>query len=282
MLLSLLRAEVFKLSRRAMPRILLVILVLGVIGIYGLLWLALESGSRADDPGTRESMEELRDFLSLERARETGIEFVVTLGSILGVILGASVISTEYTWGTIRTILPRAGTRAGFLTAKYLLLAGFVVLLVLLGFVAALLASFVVSAVEDLGRDLGANAVPEIVAALARGAFVILPYVALAFLIAVLTRSTAAGISIGLVILLGEGIVTELLELLPGALERLPGFLLSRNVNAVMDANAVDEGSADALPNIWRAAAVLLAYTAAFVAFAYRIFLTRDVTAGGE
>jgi ABC-type transport system involved in multi-copper enzyme maturation permease subunit len=282
MLLSLIRAEVFKLSRRAMPRILLLILVLGVIGLYGLLWLALETGSQADDPGTSEAMEDLRELVSLDQIRESGTDLVVTLGSILAVILGASAISTEYTWGTIRTILPRAGSRAGFLTAKYLVLAGFVVLIMLLGFLAALLGSFIVSTAQDLGRDLGPNAAPEIVAALARGAFVILPYVALAFLVAVQTRSTAAGISVGLVILLGEGIVTELIALLPGALERVPGFLLSRNVTAVMDANAVGEGSTEPLPNIWRATAVLIAYTAAFVALAYRVFLTRDVTAGGE
>jgi ABC-type transport system involved in multi-copper enzyme maturation permease subunit len=282
MLLSLIRAEVFKLSRRAMPRILLLILVLGVIGLYGLLWVALETGSQADDPGTREAMEDLRELVSLDQIRESGTDLVVTLGSILAVILGASAISTEYTWGTIRTILPRAGSRAGFLTAKYLVLAGFVVLIMLVGFLAALLGSFIVSTAEDLGRDLGPDAAPGIAAALARGAFVTLPYVALAFLVAVQTRSTAAGISVGLVVLLGEGIVTELIALLPGALERVPGFLLSRNVTAVMDANAVGEGSAEPLPNIWRATAVLSAYTAAFVALAYRVFLTRDVTAGGE
>jgi ABC-type transport system involved in multi-copper enzyme maturation permease subunit len=282
MLLPLFRAEVFKLVRRAMPRILLLILVGGVVGLYVLLWLAYRSLPEPTTAQEAQSRADLQQFLELSSVREGGLELVQTLGTILVVILSVSVISTEFSWGTIRTILPRAGSRAGFLTAKYLLLAGFVMLVVVLGFLAAVAGSLIVSLAEDFSRSLGANAVPGILAAIGRTIYVILPYAALAFFIAVLTRSTAAGIAIGLVVLLGEGIVMELIGLLGDSFERLPGFFLSQNVAAVMSANRVNDGSTDSLPNVWRAAAVLLAYTVAFVALAYRIFLMRDVTAGGE
>jgi ABC-2 type transport system permease protein len=218
----------------------------------------------------------------MSSVREGGLELVQTVGTILVIILSVSVISTEFSWGTVRTILPRAGSRAGFLTAKYLLLAAFVVLVVVLGFVAAIAGSFIISVVEDFGRGLGPNPVPETLAAIGRTMYGIIPYAALAFFIAVLTRSTAAGIAIGLVVLLGEGIVMQLIGLLGDRFERLPGLFISQNVAAVMDANSVDGGSDAALPNAWRAAGVLLAYIVGFVALSYRIFLTRDVTAGGE
>lgn len=100
-----------------------------------------------------------------------------SVGTILAVILGVAIISSEYSWGTIRTVLPRAGSRVRFLTAKYLVLVGFVLVLVLAGFLAALAGSLLVSVV------VRANALPDDVAgddlpSAWRGAGVLLIYLA--------------------------------------------------------------------------------------------------------
>ena len=280
MLLPLLRAEFFKLSRRAMPRILLLILVLGILGLYAVLWLATQAETTGGDG---QSVEEIRESLRVEAVRDSGLDLVRTLGTILLVILGVSTISSEYSWGTIRTLLPRAGSRPAFLAAKLLLLAFSVVVAVVLGYFAALTASAVVSSAEGLGTDLGADFLPHTLAAIARTAFVMLPYVMLGFLVALWTRSTAAGIGIGLSVLFLEGLGVQVLNALGGRFARVPELLLSENVAAVMRANRVAGGSLaedSDLPSAWRGAAVLTVYIVAYVTLAYRRFLTRDITSG--
>ena len=280
MLLPLLRAELFKLSRRTMPRILLLILVLGVLALYLVLWLATQAETAGADA---QSVEDLRDSLRVEEVRDSGLDLVRTLATILLVILGVTTITNEYSWGTIRTLLPRAGSRPAFLTAKLLLLLFAVVIAVVLGYAAALTASVVVSSAEGLGTDLGAGFLPHTLAALARTAFVMLPYVMLGFLVALWTRSTAAGIGIGLSVLFLEGLGVQVLNALGGRFARVPEVLLSENVAAVMRANRVAGGSLAEdtdLPSAWRGAVVLTAYIVAYVALAYRRFLTRDITSG--
>ena len=280
MLLPLVRAELFKLSRRAMPRVLLIILVLAALGLYLLLWFAVRSNEQSTDP---RSLEILRQGLRVEAVRDTGLDIVRTVGTILVVIQGVSTISTEYSWGTIRTLLPRAGSRFNFLTAKLLLMLLFVAVVVLLGYLAALAGSVVVSTAEDLDTSLGGNFLPLTLAALARTAFTMLPYLSLGFGIAVLTRSTAAGIAVTLSVLFLEGLGVQVLRAIGGPLERLSELLISENVSAVMRPNFVagdlPEPETD-LPNAWRAAGVLAVYTAIFVGLAYRRFLTRDITSG--
>ena len=103
MYLPLLRAEIFKLSHRTMPKILLLILALGVVGLYGLLLLTLQAEGVSD-----QDLADLRDSLRVEEARDTGLGLVQTVGTVLVVILAVSTISSEYSWGTIRVLLPRA------------------------------------------------------------------------------------------------------------------------------------------------------------------------------
>ena len=108
MLLPLVRAELFKLSRRAMPRVLLIILVLAALGLYLLLWFAVRSNEQSTDP---RSLEILRQGLRVEAVRDTGLDIVRTVGTILVVIQGVRSISTVYRCVTIRTLLPRTGSR---------------------------------------------------------------------------------------------------------------------------------------------------------------------------
>lgn len=279
MYLPLLRAEIFKLSHRTMPKVLLLILALGVIGLYGLLLLTLQAEGVSD-----QDLADLRDSLRVAEARDTGLGLVQTVGTVLVVILAVSTVSSEYSWGTIRVLLPRAGSRPALLTAKLLLLLIFTLLAVLLGYLVALAGSYAVSLAEDLSIRLGADFLPQSLAAVLRTVYVILPYLTLGFVIAVLTRSTAAGIAITLSVFFLEGIATALIDGLGDPFDRIPDFLLSRNVSAVMAANQVagtevTDTDSD-LPSAWQGAAVLAVYIAAFVALSYQRFISRDVTSG--
>src|SRR5262245_57057748 len=110
-MLPLLRSELFRFSRRAMPRIMLLILGRIVVGLYLLLWSVTQTRPEGTSAGDLES---LRDGLRLHSVREFGLGLTQQIGTILTVIAGATAISNEFGWGTIRTMLPRASSRIAF------------------------------------------------------------------------------------------------------------------------------------------------------------------------
>ena len=270
---SLLRSELFRLSRRWMPRVLLLIQVAGVLALYSLFWTVIE---------TQEEGAELRDEVQIGAVTDFGLTLVSQLGIILVVILASSLIGTEFGWGTIRTLLPRAATRSSFLTAKLLALLLWIGLLVVAGYAAALGMSALVTTFVDLERSTGSNFVGRSIASIARTAFVMLPYAALAFLVSLWSRSSAAGIGVGLAVYFLEDLILFFISAAGEALDWVPNALLSRNVEALLARNDVAGGfdpGAD-LPGAWQAAGVLGLYTAAFLAVAFWIFQRRDITSG--
>jgi len=180
---------------------------------------------------------------------------------------------SEFSWGTIRTLLPRTAGRSSFLTAKLITLGLFVALVVILGFLAALVGSVLVTAFNDLDGSLGDNFVGQLLGAAVRAAYVIVPYAAMAFVIALWSRSSAAGIAIPIIVFYAEVLLTPAFA----SVEWLPNALIySANISSLVDSDAVLE--ADELPGRWQAAGVLGAYVTAFISLAYARFLTRDVT----
>ena len=234
-MIPLLRSELFRLTRRAMPRVLLLILVAALAAFYLLLWTVVRNS--AEEPSGLD-VSGIRDGLRVGAARATGLSLVQQAGTVLVVIVAASTVATEFTWGTIRTLLPRSDGRSALLTAKLIALLLFVAVTVLVGYLAALGASALVTALEGLDRDLGPQFLSRTLASLARTAYVMLPFLALAFLVAVWARSSAAGIGIGLAVLFLEGLLTSLMTAAGGPLERVADAMPGRNVEALLNANA--------------------------------------------
>jgi ABC-2 type transport system permease protein len=270
-MLPLLRSELFRLSRRWMPRVLILVVVLGVVGVYAILWLTLATQDASDTEG-------LDEDLALAGAHSVGLSITSFFVSILAVIIGASLIGTEYGWGTIRALLPRARSRLGLLAAKISALVIFDVVMIVAGFLAALVMSGLIASAEDLNNDLGGSFLTDSVLAIGRTVYVTLPYTALAFFVAVLTRSNAAGIAIGLAVLLTESIVLAILTEITDLFDWLGDILFSENSAAITDLN--DGSRSDDLANPWTAAVILGLWIAGFVAAAIVIFQRRDVTSG--
>ena len=113
----------------------------------------------------------------------------------------------------------------------------------------------------------------------------ILPYMALASLIALWSRSGGAGIAAGLVIFFAEGLVSQIVAAVNRDLAKVVDYGISRNVQAVQRAGIEPEGraaqaaaAAAPLPDATQAALVLAAYTVLFVGLAYWRLRSRDVT----
>ncbi len=262
-MLPLLRSELFKLSHRMMTRVLLLVVVGALLGTY----LLLGSVGEAEEGDV---LEDLR----IGEVHDNGMFIVYQLGVILTVTLAASSIATEFSWGTIRTLLPRTAGRSPFLTAKLISLGLFVMVVVLLGFLAALAGSALVTAFRDLNSNLGDNFVGHSLASIVRTAYVIVPYAALAFVIALWSRSTAAGIAIPIIVFYAEVLLTPLFTSTE-SLEWLPDALIYTNISSVLDSNAVVPE--EDLPGRWQAAGVLGLYVTGFISLTYGRFLTRDI-----
>jgi ABC-type transport system involved in multi-copper enzyme maturation permease subunit len=276
--LLLLRSELFRLNRRWMPRILLGISIVIIAFLYLLFWIILRT-----DSGTSTDLQRVRENLRLAAVRGTGLGFVSTFGTTVVIILTASLIGSEFGWGTIRTILPRARSRSAFLTAKVLTAILFAVAVTVIGAIVAVLASGFVTGTEQLPSSLGPDGALRFAESTGRCFYTMLPYLALTLCITVWTRSVAAGIGGGISFLFLQGAIVELISLAGGPFDRLPGALIDRNVSALLAANSAGLpdsyfSAKDAMPGAWQATGVLAIYTVVFLALSYYRLSRRDST----
>jgi ABC-2 type transport system permease protein len=293
-MLRLLRSETYRLVRRWMPWVLLAMAVVFAFVLYELIWVTsnaqlslLRSGTAPVTPNAPppdvqiRSLEEAVQALRPARLNELGVGLVTGLGSILMIVFSASHVGTEWTWGTLRTLLASGASRMGFLASKYITLIGFALVYMVVGVAAAIVASIVVSSQAGLdtsGLDLGLAA-----SAGARGVYGFLPYMALAALIALWFRSAGGGIAAGLVINFTESIATSLLISFNRDFVTIANLGLSRNVQAIsrVGVSVQTNGqalAAPALPDQGQAAIVLAVWTLIFVALTVWRLRTRDIT----
>ncbi len=285
----LLRSEVYRLRRRFMPWVLLLLIVVAGVGFYVVVYASLQaqveamrSGAIPSQPGAEEAMRETLEAMRPDRVQSFGVQIVSGLGSVMLIVFAASHVGTEFAWGTLRTLLAHGAGRTTFLGAKLLSTALFAALFMFVGIVAAILGSYVVQAIaagDTRGVDLGAVANSA-----GRAYYTFLPYMALASLIALWARSAGAGIAAGLVVLLTEGLVAQLLVSLNTDYAKIVNYGLSRNTSAltrvVTTTSATPEPGFSTLPDQGQAAIVLAIYTVVFLALAFWRLRTRDITLG--
>ena len=201
---QLIAAEFFKLRKRMMTWVLAAILVGLVVLIYSALWSAsvrVESfGERSPITGLRHSFRELRQALFLPGAIPYGLQIVGGFGSILAMILAAGAVGSEYAWGTVRLMATASSGRMRMMAAKLIVIFGLVAVGALLAVLAALIYSYIIAVHygEASASFLTATFVRDQLASYGRTLLVISPYVAFAFALAVVGRSTLAGVGSGL------------------------------------------------------------------------------------
>lgn len=248
-----------------MTRVLLLVVAGAPLAAYLLLGSVGES----------EEGDILQD-LRIGAVYDNGMLIVYQVGVITTIVLAASSVASEFSSGTIRTLLPRTAGRSSFLTAKLIALGLFVVAAVILGFLAVLVGSALVTEFKDLDGSLGDNFVGRLLGSMVKAGYVIIPYGAMAFFVAVWSRSSAAGIAVPIVFFYAEVLLTPAFTSI-GSLDWLPNALIySANISSLLDSDAVL--SKQELPGHGQAASVLAAYSMAFITLAYARFLTRDVT----
>ena len=209
------------------------------------------------------------------------------IGLILVAILTASMIGTEHGWGTVRPVLVRGVRRWHMLASRMgmVALAFAAALLVIggLGLVSGLIAGALVSGTQGLENIIAWRDVAEVYG---KAWFSVLPYGALVGLVAVATRSSAAGIGVGLGYYFLEQTAVGILLSLFDWFQRVADYLLVYNIGAFMNTVAEDEGPSGGgafgivggnPPGELHTFLVIAAYILVLGGLAFYLFQRRDI-----
>lgn len=266
---NLFSSEIFRLRKRSQSWILFVISVALVALIYGGFVLAglLTSGQESQD---------LKEQATFSNFGEFGISMGIGFfGSVMLIIIAAGMMGNEFSWNTLRPLVARAQSRVSLLTAKLLALLSYSIV-----FVAALalaIAGMFLIGSQVVGEPSGfsMSVLWDGIEYAFQLAYTNLPYLALAFMLATVFRSNAAGIAGALGVSFIEQPIFLLLGLASDFFHSVEKWGISWNVAEISGFNPSADSSGDV-----RAYIILAVYTAIFVAISYIVFLRRDVTSG--
>lgn len=292
-MLRLLRSELYRLVRRWMPWIMLGLIVVIAFVFYFLIWVsvnaqlqAVKNGTLPVPAGGTAQLEQTLRQIAPDRVAQFGVSVVAGLGSVMLIVFAASHVGTEFGWGTFRTLLAHGASRSGFLVSKAVSLVLYAVVFMIVGSIAAIAASYTVSAVAGISPGSGVD-FAEVARVAVKSGYTFLPYMALALAIAVWSKSAGAGIATGLVVYFAESIVAGILVSLNKDYAQIVNWGLSRNASALTRTVSGQAGptsqdpTASTLPDPTQATIVLGIYCAIFLVLAYWRLRSRDVTVGG-
>jgi ABC-2 type transport system permease protein len=270
---GLLAAEILKLRKRWMPRILLLIF----LAILGVIFWAV---------GANQSQ---RTNLFLPRGWLTTLFLSSTLAPFLWPILAGSWAGNEYSWGTVRLVLSRRPNRTQFVLAGILAIVGAIAFSLLIAMAVSTVFAAVVailtkhSLVDTTGMDMGFLGV--LVKSFLAAWLVLAFYAVLAFAAGTLFRSGAVGIGVGIGITLAElvlrGIFSSLGSSWKDASEHFPSVYTT-----ALPGRVAAEGFkrnfasvASTTPGISESLIALTIYIGVPLLLAIVLVRTRDVTA---
>jgi ABC-2 type transport system permease protein len=268
---NLLRSELFRLRKRSQSWLLLLIGFILVGLFYGAFLIAYFSLSGADKL-------DVQDGLLLRNVEENGMQIAWLFASILVSIVGASLIGSEYSWNTIRSLLARATSRNALLTAKWVTLTIYTTLLtVFVVTVTPVLFSIVSSLIAGESPGGNTDIYEGILFTTGRILLTMAPTAALAFMLALVTRSIAAGIAVSIGLGFLEPAIFGLLGALSDTFDTVQKFGLAWG-STQLGSIGYDENvtTNEAL----QGAAAMVIYTVIFVVISYVVFRRRDVTSG--
>lgn len=211
------------------------------------------------------------------------------LGAVFVIILTGALVAQEFQHKTLHLWLSRGVPRVTYTLARFLSLLAPMLLLILSALAMSALVSLFLALVSGGSLRLDQLDLPQLLLSVLRTAYTMLPYAALAFLLAVVSRSAVVAIGVGLsYTMLAESLLVQLMGLIGGAaaaaIKFLPGIMASvvmaENQALTRGAAALEEGSLGlaTLPP-WASALGIGLYTALFVALAAWSLYKQDLTA---
>jgi ABC-type transport system involved in multi-copper enzyme maturation permease subunit len=249
----LLSTENTKIFRRRLFWTLLVLIAIVVMIIEIVLYATFENGLSGIVMPAEDRLN-LLQMITWPRALVNVLTLVGgnAFGGLLFVILVGAVTSQEYNWRTLHLWLSRGVPRPILRTAKFAAFIAPALLIVLTALVAGGVITAIISFNINNTLHLDEMNSSQVVISILRTAYTLLPYGAVTYFLAVISRSTVVAISGGLVYtLLLEDILIQMLGLIrePLPLQRMIEYMpstLADNMLALNQAVIGVEGSSPA------------------------------------
>jgi len=226
--------------------------------------------------------QQIREQMTLPGAIPIALESAMGLARVLLVILGAALAGSEFTWGTARHLVGRTRDRLSFISGKLVVITLLILLLISAGCVVGTLSGGSITPIFSNGITwdfLTPGLFLRLPLALFYATLSVLPYALLAFTLALVTRSTVVGVSVGLLMLIiSEPIFAAILASLPQAWNQLVHYIPYTAVRVLGDWMETLIGGA-ATEYVLRAVVVLVGHTLAWAGLALVYFRRRELPA---
>ena len=258
--------------------------------ILAIIWLALNQvfsylipyTSYLSTDNEREAEQVLASTLPSELIANSISGFPVFAGAI-ALILGALAVGSEYGWGTLKTVLTQRPGRLSIYAGKLAALAVAVLGIVLATFASGALASSVIASVES--EAINWPSVANLAQGFAAGFLILATWCLLGVVLALLFRSVALPIGLGLVwALVIENLIRSVAAPLLDFFDTLQKGLPGVNAGSLVAALGAPTRGEQAAPGVisavdgTQATLVLIAYAVLFTLIAGFALQKRDVT----
>lgn len=262
---NLLNSELFRMAKRTQSWLLfLITAVLTALTYFGFTFaLRFASGPNAMENRSDATFESFRDF-----GVAMGVGFFT---GIMLIIIASNMMGNEFSWNTLRPLVARAPGRAGLLTSKYLALTIYTLIFLTALTLVLVIYYFIGSWIVDVSPGFSMDVLGKGYVHALELTYTNIPYMALAFMLATVFRSNAAGIAGALGLTFIEQPVWMLLKLAGDVFGKLEKFGISYSAQRVL---------MEGMGGDTRATLVLAVYSILFIAITYIVFLKRDVTSG--
>ena len=237
--MRLFRSGLRKLSTR-----LATVLTFGLLaGLLVLIDLAVATTRGAGNNGNGNPLL----LITFPGAYDNILAFMLGLGGLFGVIYGAAIAGSEWTWGTFKTSVARGESRSRYLLSTFAAIAVVLAVGLLITFLIGVVAAAVGAMIAGIGLDgIGdADTLKGLPEQFARGWVAITATAALGFAVATLARSQLAGIGVGIAFYFGE---TFAGIFLPDVVQYLPFHLANAAVASGGGGLGGDQPGVTALP----------------------------------
>lgn len=260
-------------------------LLVGVLHVVLFITLQLNPGGGALPAEARMAF---LDTLTWPGALLNGLSFSGgnSLGGMLLIILVGAVTAQEYAWRTLHLWLSRGIPRSVWLAAKFCALLLPLLLIVLTPLLVGAAVTIPFSLQINGSLRLEQLDSLHLIYSLARTAYTLLPYGAMAFLIAIASRSVVAAIGVALgYSLIIEGIAIQLLGLMGGVAAKIGHYLPAGLASSLLYLNqpgvevsmGVNIGAQPEFLPPLPAALGLAAWTIIFAGLTFWVFQRQDL-----
>jgi ABC-type transport system involved in multi-copper enzyme maturation permease subunit len=276
-MIDVLQSELFRLRKRAQTWIMPALAATFILLYYGIGYAQYRSGNEADRLDMRQSVQQLSSIF------ENGMQVWRIVALVMIVVVASGLIGSEYGWNTLRPLVARSPSRTDLLSAKWIVVGLYSVFMVLVGVFVSLTASVIASVLMGADISLPVIVWDDMLLGTLRWVIATLPYAAIAFAAALLTRSNAAGIAIGIGLNFAELLLFGILTNVSSTFSTIMEYGINWNVQQVVNITTDDGGTMMdpvSTGQLWKSIAILTVYCVVAIGGSYLVFTRRDITSG--